>query len=156
MIVNNRKIRSLLSAAFCVILVAVMVLSISACRGRTAVVDPPKATEAIADNDGIIEKGTGAKTFTFKAVNKAGETTTFSVHTDKTLLDEALLEVELVAGDLSEYGLYVKTVNGETLDYTADGYWWALYIGDAMAEVGVSSVNVEDGATYSFVATPAT
>ena len=154
MIINNRKIRSLLSAAFCLILAAVMVLSLSACRSRSAIVDQPQTTEQAADG-GIIEKGTGARTFTFKVVNKAGETTTFSIHTDKTVVGDALVELDLVAGDVSEYGLYVKTVNGETLDYVADGYWWALYENGALSEKGVDGIDIEEGVEYSFVATPA-
>ncbi|MBP1587000.1 MAG: DUF4430 domain-containing protein [Clostridia bacterium] len=152
--VFNRKVRSLLSAAFCLMLVAVMVLSLSACRERSAIQDPPQTTAKIS-GDEIIEKGTGATAFTFKVVNKAGETTTFSIKTDKKTVGDALVDVDLIAGDIGDYGLYVKTVNGETLDYVADGYYWAFYENGEYAMTGVDSTDIAEGVEYSFVATAA-
>ena len=65
---------------------------------------------------------------------------------------EALLDLGIVAGDTTEYGLYVKTVNGVTLDYDADGAYWAFYINGEYASTGVDSTNIEAGATYTLKA----
>ena len=67
-------------------------------------------------------------------------------------MGEALLELKLIAGDESTYGLYVKTVDGETLDYEKDGKYWAFYIDGAYAASGVDSTKITSGATYSFKA----
>jgi hypothetical protein len=74
------------------------------------------------------------------------------VKTDKTTVGAALLEVELIAGEDSQYGLYVKTVNGITLDYDKDGKYWAFYIDGEMAMSGVDSTDIAEGATYEFKA----
>ena len=47
--------------------------------------------------------------------------------TDATLL-AALLEHGLIAGEETELGLMVKTVNGITADYNVDRSYWAFYI----------------------------
>ena len=65
-------------------------------------------------------------------------------------LPERAEELNLIAGDESEYGLYVKQVNGITADYDVDQTYWAFYINGEMAMTGVDTTDVEAGATYSF------
>ena len=60
--------------------------------------------------------GSGAKTLTVE-VAAEDKTVTFTVKTDKDTVGAALLEHGLIAGDESQYGLYVKVVNGITADY---------------------------------------
>jgi len=57
-------------------------------------------------------------------VDKEGSETQFEIHTEKETVGEALVELGLIAGEESEYGLYVKTVNGITADYDKDGVYW--------------------------------
>lgn len=74
----------------------------------------------------------------------------FTVNTDEETVGAALLKLGVIAGDDSEYGLYVKTVNGETADYDADGTYWGLYINGEYAMTGVDATTLEAGATYAF------
>ena len=83
-------------------------------------------------------------------VDKDGKETKFEIHTDKTTVGEALLEVKLIEGEEGPYGLYVKSVNGITADYDVDQTYWAFYINGEMAMTGVDVTDVEAGATYSF------
>ena len=83
-------------------------------------------------------------------VDKEGNETVFEIHTDKTTVGEALLEVGLIDGDVEDYGLYVKEVNGITADYDVDGTYWAFYINDEYASTGVDSTNITEGDNYSF------
>ena len=92
------------------------------------------------------------KTFTFVAVMKDGTERTEMITTTQKTVGAALLEKGLIAGEDGPYGLYVKTVFGETLDYDTDGMYWAFYIGDAYASTGVDVTNIEDGATYTMKA----
>ena len=62
----------------------------------------------------------------------------------------ALLSLGLIAGEDSEYGLYVKTVNGETADYDVDGTYWAFYVNGEYAMTGVDATTLEAGAIYAF------
>lgn len=94
--------------------------------------------------------GEGQTKFSFVVVDKDGNETAFEIHTDKETVGDALLDVELIEGETSEYGLYIKTVNGITADYDVDQTYWAFYVNGEYATAGVDSTTVEDGATYSF------
>ena len=94
--------------------------------------------------------GQGETVFGFVVVDKDGKETKFEIHTDKTTVGDALLEVKLIEGEDGPYGLYVKSVNGITADYDVDQTYWAFYINGEMAMTGVDATNVEAGATYSF------
>ena len=79
------------------------------------------------------------------------KTVTFTVRTDAEFLGDALQENGLLEGEESEFGLFVKAVNGIVADYDADGYYWALYIDGSYAVTGVDTTPVTDGGSYSFV-----
>ena len=96
--------------------------------------------------------GEGAKQFSFSVTDADGIVSNFEIHTDKTLVGEALEELTLIAGDEGPYGLYVKRVNGITLDYDKDGMYWAFYINGEMAMSGVDTTEIVENATYSFKA----
>ena len=65
---------------------------------------------------------------------------------------EALMAEGLIAGEDGPYGLYVKTVDGLTLDYDKDGMYWAFYINGEYGMSGCELTNIEDGASYAFKA----
>lgn len=94
--------------------------------------------------------GEGDTQFVCSVTDKDGEETVFEIHTDKETVGAALLEHDLIAGEESSYGLYVKTVNGITADYDTDGYYWAFYINDEYALTGVDSTPITAGETYAF------
>lgn len=102
------------------------------------------------------EEDNSEKSFTFVAVHADGSSTTYVIKTTKSTLGDALIDEGLIEGENGAYGLYVKAVDGETLDYDKDGKYWALYIGDDYAPTGVDTTKIIDGATYSFKAESAT
>lgn len=93
--------------------------------------------------------GEGSVTFDFTVVDLDGKETSFEIHTDKETVGEALLELDLIAGEDSEYGLFVNTVNGITVDYDKDGVYWAFYVNGEYALSGVDSTPVAEGDLYS-------
>jgi hypothetical protein len=95
------------------------------------------------------EVGQGQKSFTFQ-VTVDGETTSFNVSTDKLTVGEALLDNALVSGTQESYGLYVTEVNGLTLDYNADGAYWAFYVNGEYATAGVDTTEIQEGDVYEF------
>lgn len=96
------------------------------------------------------EFGEGAKTVEVEV--KAGdESVTFTLHTDKETLGEALLEHNLISGDMGAYGLYVKFVNGIEADYDKDGSYWGFYKNGEMMLVGVDGAVIADGEHYELV-----
>lgn len=96
--------------------------------------------------------GTGATAFTFTVRDQEGNETTATIQTDKTTIGDALMELGLIAGEKNQYGLYVTTVNRITLDYNADGWYWAFYVDGKYAISGVDSTEVTAGSVYSFQA----
>lgn len=93
--------------------------------------------------------GEGKTKIHFVVVDMEGNETGFEIHTDKETVGDALLEHGLIAGDESEYGLYVKEVNGIKADYDVDKTYWAFYINGEYASVGVDSKPVKEGETYT-------
>ena len=81
--------------------------------------------------------GEGASALTVSVTGMDGKTITVTVHTDEKTVGEALEKAGLIAGEESEFGLYVKTINGETVDYDTDGAFWAFYVDGVMAATGV-------------------
>ena len=94
--------------------------------------------------------GEGANSFTFTVKDADENTVTVTVNTDAATVGEALVALNMIAGDDSDYGLYVKSVNGITADYDADGAYWAFYIDGEYAMTGVDSTDVTADAVYSF------
>lgn len=100
------------------------------------------------------EKQTAAdtKTVTVTVVHGDGSSKDFTVETDKEMLGEALVDEKLIEGENGPYGLFVKTVDGETVD-DANQEWWCLTKGGQSVETGVDSTPVEDGAAYEWTLT---
>lgn len=94
--------------------------------------------------------GEGETVFQFTVTYRDGTTDSFEIHTDETTVGAALLKLDLIQGEESAYGLYVKTVNGVTADYDADQTYWAFYVNGAYASTGVDSTEVTAGAEYGF------
>ena len=93
--------------------------------------------------------GEGKTVFTFTVVDGSGNETVFEIHTDKTIVGDALLELKLIEGETSQYGLYVKKVNGITADYDVDGTYWAFYINGEYAMSGVDTTEIKEGDSYA-------
>lgn len=97
--------------------------------------------------------GEGSKTVTV-TVTAQEKTITFTIHTDAETLEEAMVENELVDGDESAFGLYIKYVNGIRADYDLDGgYYWGLTKDGKTTDYGASGAVLTDGDTYGFVRT---
>jgi len=161
---NNKLLSLILST----MLIVAMAFSMTACGGNDTDKETPNVgTEGqnvagtVNDAPGDVQDEQGAQTdakvlgegktvFAFVVVDGEGNEHTFEIHTDKTTVGAALLEVKLIEGEDGPYGLYVKSVNGITADYDVDGTYWAFYINDEMAMTGVDATDVEAGATYSF------
>ena len=94
-----------------------------------------------------MEFGKGAKTLVVEV--KAEENlVTFTIHTDKDTVGEALLEHKLITGEDGPYGMYITSVNGITADYDTDQAYWAFYIDGEYAMTGVDTTEITEGATY--------
>ena len=64
----------------------------------------------------------GSKTITLTVVFADESTKEFTIKTNEDFLRGALEQENLIAGDESDWGLYVKTVAGVTADDSANGH----------------------------------
>lgn len=94
--------------------------------------------------------GEGETVFAFSVTDMDGNEKFYEVHTSQTTVGDALLELGMIAGDVADYGLYVKTVDGITVDYDTDGKYWAFYINGEYAMTGVDATLITEGEEYSF------
>ena len=106
--------------------------------------------DALYTADTTLGSGSAAVTV---AVTAGDKTVTFTIRTDKATLGDALSEFSLLDGEMGEFGLYVKKLNGITADYDADQYYWGLFSDGEALMTGVDSTPVEDGARFELIRT---
>ena len=140
---QTTRTKKLLSLILCMVLIAAVALFAAGCGEQSGAA----AADTFASGSTL---GEGATAFTLTVTDGEGKQSTFEVLTDAPTVGEALLDVGIIAGEDSEYGLYVKTINGITADYDTDGTYWAFYINDEYAMTGVDATDVEAGASYTF------
>ena len=93
------------------------------------------------------ELGQGAKTV--KVEVKAGDNSvTFTIHTDKKTVGEALTEHNIIEGEQGDFGIYIKKVNGITADYNVDQSYWGFYVNGEYAMSGVDTTEIDESAAY--------
>ncbi len=145
------RLKKSLSFIVCIVLIAAMALTATGCNGKKDNSGDITSDKPVSQTENNV-LGEGATKFTFTVTDAEGKETTYQINTDKKTVGEALIELELLAGEESEYGLYVKTVDGITVDYDKDGKYWAFYVDGEYATAGVDVTEITEGATYSFKA----
>ena len=93
----------------------------------------------------------GTKTFTVTVVHKDGSSKDFSYTSDEEFVGTVLQAEGLVEGEMAQYGLYIKKVDGEKAVYEEDGAYWGFYIGEDYAQTGIDQTPIEDGKVYKLV-----
>jgi ABC-type Fe3+-hydroxamate transport system substrate-binding protein len=141
-----------LSFILCIVLIAAIALFTTACNDNKTDNTTTTTESAVSTTESqkATVLGKGETKFNFTVTDLQGNETVFEINTDKKTVGEALLELELIAGDQGDYGLYVKTVNGTTLDYDTDKMYWAFYENGEYAMSGVDSTEITDGKVYEF------
>ena len=146
---HSRKVSSFI---LCMVLMVAMALCTVGCNGSkdsgAASGDAGAQAGAEVQREGG-ELGEGSKEFALTVTDKDGNETQFEIHTDKETVGEALQELNLIDGEEGEYGLFVKTVNGITADYDADGVYWAFYVNGEYAASGVDVTQITEGDSYA-------
>lgn len=93
----------------------------------------------------------GSKTITVTVIQEGVEDKVFAIHTDAEFLRGALEQEKLIEGTESQYGLFVTTVDGVTVDESLR-QWWCLNDGEGnMLDTGVDSTPIADGDAFQFV-----
>ena len=94
----------------------------------------------------------GGKTITVQVVLLEGEPSDFTIQTDEEYLRGALESIDLIEGSESEYGLFVTTVNGVTVDDSKQQWWCFTHDGE-MLMTGVDTTPIADGDHFEITLT---
>ena len=94
----------------------------------------------------------GAKALTITVVHGDGSEKAFDVHTDQEYLEGALLENEIVEDNQTEYGLYILTADGETVN-EAGQEWWCITKDGELLMTGAGETVISDGEHYELTFT---
>ena len=143
---KKTNFKSILSFIVCMVLIAAMALFTIGCNDNAK---QESENSSVTQTD-VKEIGNGKTKLSFVAVDLKGNETEFQVKTDKATVGEALAEHNIIAGEEGSYGLYVKTVNGITLDFDKDGTYWAFYVDGKYGEKGVDQTEINENSVYSF------
>ena len=150
---TNRKLIALLMAVM-------MMLSLAAC-GSKAPADAPDESPAVTESAAPEAAQEAAeapsdeeaeKNITVTVIHGDESRNVLEITTKAENLREALEPEGIIAGDDSEFGLFVKTVDGETAD-DSQQQWWAVTKDGEMAETGVDGIVINDGDSYEFTLT---
>lgn len=91
------------------------------------------------------EKVEGSKDITVTVVNEAKDYNKVHKHsTDKETLGDALVEMNIVGTESSDYGRFLVKVDDITADQ-AQEEWWQIQVNGQDAQTGMDSVAIKDG-----------
>ena len=93
------------------------------------------------------ELGEGSKTIVVKVI-VGKNAVKFTLKTDAETLGEALIDNNIVEGEMAQYGLYIKYANGIRADYSLDGAYWGLTQNGEYLMTGADKTNINDGEKY--------
>ena len=159
------KMKNLIKKLFSLALCLALVLSFAACGNAENASNPESSVAQSADSgdavntiektgvwaDAVLvsdtEIGEGEKTVKVE-ISAENQKITLTVKTNATTVGAALIENNIIEGEESQYGLYIKKVNGITADYNVNKAYWAFYVNGEYAMSGVDSTNIDESVTY--------
>ena len=144
------SMKRILSMVVATVLLAAMVLCATSCDKTSGEENVTTSATLSAEALTPTEVGEGATVFAFEVTHLDGTVKAFTVKTDAKTVGEALVGVGLIAGEDGAYGLYVKTVDGELLDWDTHQKYWAFYVNGEMAMTGVDKTDITAGTIYAF------
>lgn len=98
------------------------------------------------------EKVADTISITVKVVDNNGKTTDFDIKTDADNLGDALDSIDLVQGEEGQYGLFITTVNGITVN-SDNEEWWCLTKGGESVMTGIDTTPIADGDVFEITFT---
>ena len=110
---------------------------------------PAPGSSAVSD---VSSKAAVEKRFTLTVVHRDGSEKEFALTTEQQYLGAELQAAGLIEGEEGQYGLFIKTVDGETADDSKQE-WWCLTKDGEMTETGIDTTPVTDGDTFALTLT---
>ena len=94
----------------------------------------------------------GAKAITVVVVHADKTEKTFTYRTDAEMLGAFLEEKGLISSEGADSGMF-HTVDNERADWSVNQSYWAFYVGEEYAMVGIYDTPIADGTVYKLVYT---
>jgi len=110
------------------------------------------AAFAIVYTQWLAKPAQGQKELVITTTYADGSTKQINLSTDAEYLRGALEQEGLIEGEESEFGLYVKTVGGQTANED-NQEWWCFTKGGEMVVTGVDVTPIEDGDRFEITLT---
>ena len=145
---KNHSTNKLLSLVLVFVLIAAAALTGCSDKPAETTGVPVSTGDASQPAENVTVLGEGRSVFNLTIVDKEGAEHLYEIHTDEEFVGFALIAHELIEGEQGPYGMYIKSVLGQTLDYETDGMYWSFYVGGEYAMTGVDQTPVENGAHY--------
>ena len=138
---KNHSIKKTLSLVLVFVLIAAAALT--GCSSA-----PAETTAPPAEPQPFNILGEGSKSFELTIVDKEGTEHLYLIHTDEEMVGFALIAHELIEGEEGPYGMYIKSVLGQKLDYETDKMYWSFYVNGEYAMTGVDQTPILEGEQY--------
>lgn len=139
---RNNKTKKLFSCILSVLLIAALTCT-TGCSDNKELSNNSNTNETTP-----IILGEGETTFYFD-VYVDDTITKYEIHTNQTVVGDALFELNLIEGENGPYGLFIKKVNDIEADFDEDKTYWAFYINDKYAMNGVDTTDIVENEVYS-------
>ena len=145
----TKNLKRILSLCLVLALITAMALTMVSCDNGSVSTDGTKGTLPTSATEAPEALGTFTLTVTF--ADGSEQVQDYPYYEEGTLGD-CLVDNDIVRGEEGQYGLYIKTVLGETHEYETDGSYWSFYVDGEYATAGVSDTDLTDGAKYQLKA----
>ena len=143
---KQNSMNKMLSLVLVFVLLAAAALT--GCSGKPAETTAPIETPDSTGSSDFTILGEGEKSFELIIVDKEGNEHLYLIHTDEEMVGYALIEHEIIQGEQGQYGMYIKSVLGQVLDYETDGMYWAFYVNGEYAMTGVDQTPITADTSY--------
>lgn len=94
----------------------------------------------------------GSKKITAEVILEDGSSKAFEIQTDEEYLRGALEQIGLISGTEAEYGMFVTTVDGRTVDDSKQE-WWCFTLEGQSLNTSVDTTPVKDGDHFEITLT---
>ncbi len=96
-------------------------------------------------------KDAGSKKVKVTFIHANNRKKVYTLYTDETNLESLLVNQGLVAYQSGPNGDYITSADGETVDFTEDSAFWAVFEGEELSQHSIESISVEDGDSFMII-----
>lgn len=96
-------------------------------------------------------KDAGSKKVKVTFIHANNRKKVYTLYTDETNLESLLVNQGLIAYQSGPNGDYITSADGESVDFTNDSAFWAVFEGESLSDHSIESISVEDGDSFMII-----